>query len=107
MDAKCTDRLRVVNPRDLSITTTGVHVAGEEDVELAVKAAREAFQNGPWSTTSGSGRGKLLWKLADLIEANGQHLAGLESLAMGSSPAMSLAMEIRNVTDVLRCECFP
>ncbi|KAK7422456.1 hypothetical protein QQZ08_009508 [Neonectria magnoliae] len=95
-------RLRVVNPRNLELVTSDVHVAGSEDVDLAVAAAKEAFENGLWSTESGSGRGKLLWKLADLIEAHGAELASLESQAMGSSPVMSQAMEVKNAADVFR-----
>ena len=39
-----------------------------EDIDRAVKAARRAFDEGPWSRTSPAERGKLLWKLADLLE---------------------------------------
>ena len=38
------------------------------DVDLAVRAAREAFENGPWSTMDARDRGQLLARLADLIE---------------------------------------
>src|ERR1700749_2117466 len=44
--------------------------AEEEDVNRAVAAARKAFDEGPWTKMSTSERGKLIWKLADLIEAN-------------------------------------
>src|SRR3954463_6724159 len=40
------------------------------DVDLAVKAARKAFQEGPWRKTSAAERGRLLYKLADLVEKN-------------------------------------
>src|SRR5437899_10683507 len=50
------------------------------DVDLAVKAARKAFELGPWSKMSGAERGRLMNKLADLIEQNTQELAALESL---------------------------
>ena len=42
--------------------------ADSSDVDRAVKAARKAFDEGPWSKVSPSERGKLLWKVADLIE---------------------------------------
>ncbi|CAG9977372.1 unnamed protein product [Clonostachys byssicola] len=100
--SKSADRLRVINPRTGEVVTSNVHVAGAEDVELAVVAAKEAFENGPWSTMSGSRRGKLLWQLADLMEANGAELAGLESLSMGSSPVLGQAMVIKNAVDVFR-----
>src|SRR5438132_14157338 len=42
------------------------------DVDLAVKAARRAFEDGPWAKMNASERGRLLFKLADLIEKNAE-----------------------------------
>ncbi|WP_347718041.1 aldehyde dehydrogenase family protein, partial [Sphingomonas sp.] len=53
--------------------------SGAEDVERAVEAASAAFENGPWRTMSATARGKLLWKMGDLLEANVDRLARLES----------------------------
>src|SRR3954462_15402313 len=53
------------------------------DVDLAVKAARKAFEDGPWPKLNASERGRLLYKLADLIEKNQEELAALESLDNG------------------------
>jgi aldehyde dehydrogenase (NAD+) len=53
------------------------------DIDLAVKAARKAFEDGPWPKLSASERGRLLYKLADLIEKNIEELAALESLDNG------------------------
>ncbi|MCC6420398.1 MAG: aldehyde dehydrogenase family protein [Gemmataceae bacterium] len=53
------------------------------DVDLAVKAARKAFEEGPWAKLNASERGRLLHKLADLIEKNQEELAALESLDNG------------------------
>src|SRR5213082_818542 len=53
------------------------------DIDLAVKAARKAFEDGPWPKLSASERGRLLHKLADLIEQNQEELAALESLDNG------------------------
>src|SRR5438309_12062494 len=50
------------------------------DIDLAVKAARKAFEDSPWPRTSAAERGRLLNRLADLIEANKEELAALESL---------------------------
>ncbi len=54
-----------------------------EDIDRAVKAARAAFETGPWSKMSPAGRGKLIWKLADLIEKHQEEFAQLESLDNG------------------------
>src|SRR5918912_2328993 len=53
------------------------------DIDLAVKAARKAFEEGPWPRMSASERGRLLHRLADLIEEHREELAGLESLDNG------------------------
>ncbi|HEX3149272.1 MAG TPA: aldehyde dehydrogenase family protein [Gemmataceae bacterium] len=53
------------------------------DIDLAVKAARAAFETGPWSKMNASDRGRLMHKLADAIEANSAELAALESLDNG------------------------
>src|SRR5213080_3976487 len=55
----------------------------KDDIDLAVKAARRAFEDGPWPKMSASERGRLLNKLADLIEQNQEELAALESLDNG------------------------
>src|ERR1700733_13226897 len=57
--------------------------ADAADVEKAVKAARAAFEEGPWRKTMASERGRLLNRLADLIEKNADELAQLEALDNG------------------------
>ncbi|HKA07309.1 MAG TPA: aldehyde dehydrogenase family protein [Gemmataceae bacterium] len=64
------------------------------DVDLAVKAARKAFDSGPWSRMNASDRGRLLHKLADAIEANSEELATLESLDNGKPYADSLNIDL-------------
>src|SRR6266496_2772798 len=60
---------------------TIAHVAeGEKaDVDKAVRAARKAFEKGPWRKMSARERGRLLYKLADLIEKQAEELAELET----------------------------
>jgi len=53
--------------------------ADELDVDKAARAARKAFAEGPWPKMSAADRGRLLYKLADLIEAHADELARLES----------------------------
>src|SRR5262245_57072971 len=57
--------------------------ADKADVEKAVAAARKAFDTGPWSRTSAAERGRLLFKLADLVEQHQEELAALETLDNG------------------------
>src|ERR1700756_507139 len=64
------------------------------DIDLAVKAARKAFEEGPWPKMNASERGRLLNKLADLIEQNQDELAALESLDNGKPLRDSLAADL-------------
>lgn len=53
--------------------------AGKEDVDRAVRAARKAFEEGPWPSMTGAQRGKLLRKLAELLEERGEAIARIET----------------------------
>src|SRR5204862_6130061 len=64
------------------------------DVDLAAKAARKAFESGPWSTMDARDRGRLLSKLADLMESNLDELAALESLDNGKPIRDSRAADL-------------
>ena len=52
--------------------------ASREDVDCAVQAAKTAFYDGRWSKKSPGERSKIMWKLADLIEANAEAIAKVE-----------------------------
>lgn len=60
-----------------------VYEGDAEDIDRAVKAAREAFDRGPWSRMSAAERSRLMYKLADLMEENKEELAQLETLDNG------------------------
>jgi aldehyde dehydrogenase (NAD+) len=66
-------------------TICQVAEADKADVDLAVKAARKALESGPWPKMDAADRGRLLYKLADLVEQNAQELAALESLNSGKT----------------------
>jgi acyl-CoA reductase-like NAD-dependent aldehyde dehydrogenase len=72
--------------------------AGPEDVDRAVKAARAAFE-GPWRKLSAADRGKLLWKLAELIERNADELAELETRDNGKPIFESRKIDLPSVVD--------
>src|SRR4030095_15491014 len=55
------------------------------DIDRAVKAARRALEEGPWSTMDAVDRGRLLLVLADLVDKNARDLAALESLNSGKT----------------------
>ncbi len=76
--------------------------ANATDVDLAVKAARRAFESGPWSKMDARDRGRLLYKLADLVEEDLEELAALETLDNGKPIVDALNADIPLVVDVLR-----
>ena len=80
VDAQSGETLPTLNPHDNS-TIADVAMAGAADVELAVQAAEAALPK--WSRMAAMDRGRILLKLADLIESNAEELARLESLDTG------------------------
>jgi aldehyde dehydrogenase (NAD+) len=73
-----------------------------EDVDMAVAAAREAFENGPWSRMDARDRGRAIYHLADLIEEESEELAALESLDNGKPIRDALAADLPLTIDCLR-----
>jgi aldehyde dehydrogenase (NAD+) len=80
------------------------HVAegDKADVDKAVKAARRAFEKGPWRKMSARERGRLMYKLADLIEQHVDELAALETLDNGKPITDSLKADLPLVLDCYR-----
>ncbi|XP_062178838.1 aldehyde dehydrogenase family 2 member C4-like [Phragmites australis] len=74
----------------------------KEDVDLAVRAARNAFDHGEWPRMSGSDRGRIMTRFADLVEQHANELAVLESLDAGKQPAVTKAIDISNAAGSLR-----
>ena len=76
--------------------------ADAADVDLAVTAARTAFESGPWAKMNASGRGRLLNKLADLIETHADELAALEALDNGKPLSVARAADLKLVVQCYR-----
>ena len=57
--------------------------AGDEDVAEAVASAERAFKHGPWSSMPDSERGKILWRIADMVEERRMELGRMESISNG------------------------
>jgi phenylacetaldehyde dehydrogenase len=72
------------------------------DVDAAVHAARKAFDEGAWPRMTASQRGKLLWKLADLLEANLEEFAQLESIDNGKPVAIARVADVPLAVDLFR-----
>jgi Aldehyde dehydrogenase family len=74
-----------------------------EDIERAVRAARNAFDgDSPWRRMNASGRGRMIWRIADLIEEHGDELAMLESLDNGKPYGVARAADIPLAADLFR-----
>jgi phenylacetaldehyde dehydrogenase len=82
VDAKSGKTFAVFDPSN-GQQIAQVAEGGAADIDLAVKAARHAFEDGPWSKLKPTERGKLVWKLGDVLEAHADELAELESLDNG------------------------
>src|SRR5579863_8602784 len=87
---------------DPSTGDTLAHIAegDAEDIERAVRAARRAFDDGPWGRLTASERGRIIWKIGDLILQHADELAQLESLDNGKPFAVARAADIPLAADL-------
>jgi len=83
-DARSGKTFATVNPADESVITH-VAEAGLEDVDAAVAAGRKALTSGPWPKMSAADRGKILWRMGELILERLTHVALLETLDTGKT----------------------
>ncbi|MCH9030704.1 MAG: aldehyde dehydrogenase family protein [candidate division Zixibacteria bacterium] len=93
------DTLETINPATGEVITTFAE-AGSREVDSAVKAAREAFP--AWRDTPPAKRGKLLWKLADLIGRDRERLATLETIDNGKPYFESGKIDIPFTAEIFR-----
>ena len=73
-----------------------------EDINQAVKAARNAFDNGPWRRMTASERGRMIWKLADLLEQHTEEFGYIESLDNGKPLNIAKAADVPLAVDLFR-----
>lgn len=93
--------LQTVDP-STGLVLAEIAAAEAADVDIAVGAAREAIDNGPWAAMTPSARGRLIWTLADLMESNIEQLAQLEALDQGKPQAAALAVDLPLAIDQTR-----
>ncbi|KAM0514057.1 hypothetical protein ACHAPE_007147, partial [Trichoderma viride] len=79
-----------------------VFAAGEPDVARAVQAAREALKKPSWRSLSGTQRGHLINRLADLVDEHGETLAAIETLDNGKPLSISRSYDVPHFSEVLR-----
>src|SRR6266567_5889431 len=102
-DASGGRTFETINPATGEALTT-VAEASAADVDAAVQAARKAFDDagGPWRKMSASERGRVLWKISELVEKHIDELAELETLDNGKPIFESRYVDVPMVIDVLR-----
>lgn len=100
-DARSGKTFETLNPATGEVIAN-VAEADKADVDLAVKAARKAFELGAWRKMNARERGRILYKLADLIEQNLDELAMLETLDNGKPIADSRAADLPLAIDCFR-----
>ena len=100
-DSKSGKTFETINPATEEVITQ-VAEGDAADIDLAVKAARKAFDSGPWRKMDARDRGRLMYKLADLIESHIDELAELETLDNGKPIGESRNADLPLVIDCLR-----
>src|SRR5262245_13034297 len=99
VDAASGETFTTPNPatgEDLATVASG----GPEDIDRAVRAARAAFDDGPWSRMTPSERGRIVWKIGDLILEHVEEFAQLESLDNGKPLGVARAADVPLAADL-------
>ena len=101
VEAKSGKTFDVFNPATGQVIAHAAD-AGKEDVDLAVQAARRAFEDGPWSRMPPSQRALLIFRLADAIDAIGDEMALIETLDVGRPIKVARGHDVAGAVDRLR-----
>jgi phenylacetaldehyde dehydrogenase len=101
VDAESGKRFPTYNPATGEVLAE-IAEGDKKDIDRAVKAARNAFENGPWPRLTASERGRMIWKLADLIEQNLEEFAELESLDNGKPLKIARVADVPLAVDLFR-----
>lgn len=100
VEARSGKKREIINPYNQEIISI-VAEGNADDANLAIAAARSAFDHGDWRRTSANERGKKLFRIAELIERDKEELAELESLNTGKTIMESRA-DMGDIADVFR-----
>ena len=92
---------------DVEDPATGKKIAtcasgDKKDIDLAVASARKAFDSGKWTSVPNNEKGKIIWKIAELIDNHTEELAQLESLDNGKPVAIAGAADVPLSSDIFR-----
>ena len=100
-DSASREQIALINPANEEVFTH-VASASEVDVDLAVKSARQAFESMSWRRMRPLDRGKLLERVAQLIEENADELATLECIDNGKPKHLAAAVDVPSAADTFR-----
>jgi acyl-CoA reductase-like NAD-dependent aldehyde dehydrogenase len=81
---------------------THISMADERDVDLAVDAASHALESGAWPKMSPADRGKMLWRIAELIDQYAEELAQIETLDNGKPISISRSTDVQSSSNTFR-----
>ena len=100
VDAVAGHSFPTINPATEETITT-IAEGRAEDIDRAVRAARVAF-DGPWAKVSASDRGRLLWKIGDLIESHLAEISEVETLDSGKTITEASRVDVPMAADCFR-----
>uniref|UniRef100_A0A6Q2XLJ9 10-formyltetrahydrofolate dehydrogenase n=1 Tax=Esox lucius TaxID=8010 RepID=A0A6Q2XLJ9_ESOLU len=93
VDAEGGKTYKTINPTD-GMPICDVSLAQVRDVDIAVAAAKDAFEEGEWGKMNPRDRGRLIYKLADLMEEHQEELATIESMDSGAVYTLALKTHV-------------
>jgi len=100
-DAASGDTFETINPSTAE-RLTDVAAADRDDVDRAVAAARSTFESGAWSGMDGRARGRILYRIADGLEARADELARMEAMDNGKPVREARMIDIKESIDCFR-----
>ncbi len=101
VDARSGRSFETLNPSTNEVLAR-VAEAGEPEVDAAVDAARRAFEEGPWPRMSAADRGRILWRIADLLMQKADEVARIETLDNGKPIFESRQVDIPLVAEIFQ-----
>src|SRR5450631_1260235 len=101
VDAKSGKTFETVNPATGERLAT-VAEGDTVDIDLAVRAARRAFDEGPWSRMTPSERGRIIWRIGDLITEHLEEFAELETLDNGKPLGVARVADVPLAAELFR-----
>ncbi len=100
-DASSGETLDIIDPSHGRVIARAA-LGGAAEIDAAVRAARQAFDHGPWSRMPPKARARLLWRLAELIDAHADELAQLETLNTGKPLTVAREFDVAQAAECLR-----